>query len=97
MKTIFISFNQSYYEQVVALLDRYGCRGFTSWDQVQGRGSRDGEPHYGTHAWPTLNAAILTVVDDHRVKPLLKDLQTLDQKTPLQGLRAFVWGVEQSM
>lgn len=97
MKAVFISFNQSYYEQVVAILDRNHCRGFTSWEQVQGRGSAGGEPHYGSHAWPTLNSAMLVVTEAERAEKLLANLHALDKKTEAQGLRAFVWNVEQSI
>lgn len=97
MKAVFISFNQSYYEQVVAILDRNHCRGFTSWEQVQGRGSEGGEPHYGSHAWPTLNSAMLVVTEETRVEKLLANLHALDQKTEAQGLRAFVWNIEQAI
>lgn len=97
MKAVFISFNQSYYEQVLAILDRHRCRGFTFWEQVQGRGSRDGEPHYGSHAWPTLNSAMLVMTEDERVEKLLATLHALDEKTEAQGLRAFVWNVEQTI
>ena len=58
MKAIFISFNQAYYEAIVSIMDRNNIRGFTYWEEVQGRGSKNGEPHYGSHAWPTLNSAI---------------------------------------
>ena len=61
MKAIFISFNQAYYETIVNIMDRNNLKGFTYWDVVQGRGSKTGEPHYGNHAWPTLNSAILTM------------------------------------
>lgn len=97
MKAVFISFNQSYYEQVLAILDRNHCRGFTFWEEVQGRGSKEGEPHYGSHAWPTLNSAMLTMVEAKRVEKLLKTLQALDEKTPGQGLRAFVWNIEDTI
>lgn len=97
MKAVFISFNQSYYEQVVAILDRNHCRGFTFWEEVQGRGSERGEPHYGSHAWPTLNSAMLVMTEDERVGKLLDTLHALDAKTEGQGLRAFVWNVEQSI
>lgn len=97
MKAVFISFNQSYYEQVVAILDRNHCRGFTSWEQVLGRGSEGGEPHYGSHAWPTLNSAMLVVTEEGRVEKLLANLHALDQKTEAQGLRAFVWNIEQAI
>lgn len=97
MKAVFISFNQSYYEQVVAILDRNHCRGFTFWEEVQGRGSAEGEPHYGSHAWPTLNSAMLVMAEEERVEKLLSNLHALDQRTQAQGLRAFVWSVEQSI
>ena len=50
MKAIFISFNQAYYEMILSIMDRNNIRGFTYWEEVQGRGSKNGEPHYGSHA-----------------------------------------------
>jgi hypothetical protein len=64
------------------------------WETIQGRGSVKGEPHYGDHAWPTLNSAILTVVPDEKVDDLLRKLHELDIGTERQGLHAFVWNVE---
>lgn len=95
MKSIMITFDQTYNERIVELLDRMNCRGFTRWEQVQGRGSKKGEPHYGSHAWPSMCSAIMTVVDDHKVQPLLDKLHEMDQETEMLGLRAFVWNVEQ--
>lgn len=95
MKSIMITFDQAYNERIVELLDRMNCRGFTRWEQVQGRGSKKGEPHYGSHAWPSMCSAIMTVVDDHKVQPLLDKLHEMDQETEMLGLRAFVWNVEQ--
>lgn len=97
MKSVFISFDQAYYEQVLHILNYNHLRGFTRWDNVQGRGSQTGEPHYGTHAWPSLNSAILTVVPDEKVKPLLEDLKALDATSELMGLRAFVWNIEEAI
>ena len=42
-------------------------------------------------------SAILTVVDDSRVDPLLSALREMDEATPKLGLRAFVWGIERSI
>ncbi|MBU3852263.1 MAG: hypothetical protein H9789_00265 [Candidatus Paraprevotella stercoravium] len=97
MKSIMITFDQAYNERIVELLDRLNCRGFTRWEQVQGRGTKKGEPHYGSHAWPSMCSAIMTVVDDHKVQPLLDKLHEMDQETEMLGLRAFVWNVEQSI
>lgn len=92
-----ITFDQAYNERIVELLDRMNCRGFTRWEQVQGRGTKKGEPHYGSHAWPSMCSAIMTVVDDHKVRPLLDKLHEMDQETEMLGLRAFVWNVEESI
>ncbi|MDE5929772.1 MAG: hypothetical protein K2H03_04765 [Muribaculaceae bacterium] len=97
MKAVFISFDQAHYERIIDILDRLNCRGFTAWPQVTGRGSRDGEPHYGSHAWPSLAQAIMTMVDDSRVEALLARLRALDAERPRLGLRAFVLPVEQSI
>jgi nitrogen regulatory protein PII len=98
MKAVFISFNQAYFEKIMALLDRQNIRGYTSWNgSVRGRGSKNGEPHYGSHAWPTMNTAILTIVDDQKVDHLLDTLHQLDMETEAQGLRAFVWNVEKTI
>lgn len=39
MKSVFITFDQAFYERILALLDRQNCRGFSYWQQLQGRGS----------------------------------------------------------
>ncbi|MBO7596871.1 MAG: hypothetical protein J6T70_07485 [Bacteroidales bacterium] len=95
MKAVFISFYQAFYNDMLDILDKLEIRGFTYWPEVQGRGSVDGEPHYGTHAWPTLNAAILTFVADDKVKPLMEAVHQLDETAPRQGLRAFILQAEE--
>ncbi len=95
MKAIMITFNQAYYETILGLMDRNNIRGFTYWENVQGRGSKTGEPHYGSHAWPTMNSAIYTVVEDEKVSRFMDVLQKLDKQTEALGLRAFVMNVEQ--
>ncbi|MCD8176107.1 MAG: hypothetical protein LUE98_01215 [Tannerellaceae bacterium] len=97
MKAIFVSFNQAYYEMILTLMDRNNIRGFTFWEQVQGRGSKTGEPHYGSHAWPTLNSAMITMVEDKQVDHFLDLLNKLDKQTEALGLRAFVWDIEKSI
>ncbi|MDR3142298.1 MAG: hypothetical protein LBU37_11330 [Tannerellaceae bacterium] len=97
MKAVFISFNQAYYEMILAIMDRNNIRGFTYWEQVQGRGSKNGEPHYGSHAWPTLNSSVLTIIESRQVDNFLDLLKKLDEQTEALGLRAFVWNVEQTV
>ena len=93
MKSVLITFDQAYYERIMALLDRLGCRGFTYLEKVQGRGSKTGDPHFGSHAWPSMCSAILTVVEDNKVDSLLDTLHKMDLQTEQLGLRAFVWTI----
>ena len=97
MKSIFIAFDQAHYERIVDMLERTNCRGYTAWEQVTGRGSVDGEPHYGSHAWPSMAGAIITVVEDHRVPIVLATLKAFNEERPKLGLRAFVWNVEEQI
>ena len=97
MKSIFIAYDQAHHEHIIEALDKSGCRGFTSFGTVQGRGSVKGEPHYGSHAWPSLASAIITIVEDSNVEQVLARLRALDEEKPRLGLRAFVWTVEQTL
>lgn len=96
MKAIFISYNQAFNEEIVEVLEQFHQRGYTRWEDIQGKGGFNGEPHMGSHAWPVMNHAILTVVKDERVAPILEELRRRDEAAPDLGLRAFVWNVEES-
>ncbi len=95
MKSVFITFDQAFlrtYSGVVGPSE-------LSWIQLLAavagaRLCKKGEPHYGSHAWPSMCSAIMTVVDDTKVEPLLDALHKMDKETEQLGLRAFVWNIE---
>lgn len=89
-----IVFNQANTERVEFLLDELGVRGFTFIEEVQGRGTVNGDPRRGTHAWPELNSAMLCIVDEQKVTPLLEAVRKLDLRNKEVGVKAFVWAVE---
>ena len=97
MKSVMIVFNQANTERVEYMLDTLGVRGFTFWENVQGRGHTQGDPHRGTHAWPELNNAIITVVEDDKVEGILEAVRKLDLRNTELGIRAFVWNIEQAV
>ena len=96
MKSVFITFDISHKEAVIDILTHNNCRGFSFFDQMQGRGSVSGEPHYGTHAWPSMCGSIITIVEDKSVDNILAAIKELDEESPQLGLRAFVWSIEKS-
>ena len=97
MKAIFISYNQAYNQEIVQLLEGLGQRGYTVWTEVGGRGSVDGEPHLGSHAWPAQNHAILTAVEDSLAPKIMDALREKDASNQALGLRAYVLPVEDAI
>jgi nitrogen regulatory protein PII len=94
MKALFITYGQSLTQSVENILDKLNIRGFTRWTETQGRGSETGEPHYGSHAWPSKNGSMLIVVKDHEAEQLLEILRRLNTQAEEQGLSAFMWNIE---
>lgn len=97
MKSVMIVFNQANTGRVEYMLDVLGIRGFTFFEQVQGRGTNGGEPRRGTHAWPEMNSCVITVVENEKVEPLLEAVKKLDLRNEEVGVRAFVWNIEASV
>lgn len=97
MKAVFMACNQSMYDAVMDIMNDMELRGFTGWEELIGRGSKDGEPHLGNHAWPTMNSALISVMEDDKATEFLKRLKQLDVDNDKQGLRAFAWSVTDSI
>jgi len=95
MKSVMIVFNQAFTSRVEFMLDELSIRGFTFFEEVQGRGSNTGEPHRGTHTWPEMNSTVITVIEDYQVAELLQTVKKLDSRNKEVGIRAFVWNIEQ--
>ena len=97
MKAVFVAYNQAYNQEIVELLEHLGQRGYTVWEEIGGRGSVDGEPHLGSHAWPTQNHALLSVMDNAIAAEFMKALRETDTANPDLGLRAYVLPVEDAL
>lgn len=94
MKLVLLVFNQALEDEVLNIFERLNIRGYTKVNDVHGRGSDKGEPHFGTHVWPKLNTMILTVIQDEKVEKLLNEVKILDRRFEDEGLHAFVLNVE---
>lgn len=97
MKSVMIFYAQSLTVEVLNVLNSLSIRGYSKWEDVFGRGSYDGEPHLGSHAWPSKNSSIMAVVEESKVKPLFDRLRELDNRTSMQGLRAYSWNIEEEL
>ncbi|MCX7955313.1 MAG: hypothetical protein N3A01_09040 [Bacteroidales bacterium] len=92
MKAVLIIFNKVIIDQVLNILEINDIHAYTIWDTVKGKGLK-GDPHMGTHTWPELNSAILTVINKEKVDTLLKMIETLDKEKPKIGIKAYVFDV----
>jgi nitrogen regulatory protein PII len=97
MKAIMIIYNQALTEKVEYMLDALKIRGFTQWTDMKGRGTKDGNPHMGTHTWPEINSSILTIVEDEIVDTVLQKVKNIDYINNEVGIRAFVWDITKTM
>ena len=97
MKALFVAYNQAYNQEIVNLLEEMGQRGYTVWEETGGRGTLDGDPHLGNHAWPTQNHALFSVMEDSLAKEVLERLREVDKSNPLLGLKAYILPVEDAL
>ena len=97
MKAVMIVFNQTNTERVEYMLEKLEIRGYTWWQDVMGRGSETGEPRMGTHTWPEMNSAAITIIPDEKVGVLLEAVKKLDDINKEVGVRAFVWNIEKTV
>lgn len=97
MKAVFIIFNQANTERIEYMFDKLEIRGYTWFGDVKGRGSIDGEPRMGSHTWPEMNDAVITIVPDDKVEILLEKIRKLDAVNYEVGVKAFVWDIVQTM
>ena len=93
MKAIMIIYNQAHTEKIEYMLDKLGIKGYSLWENVQGRGTSTGVPHLGTHAWPEINKSVLTIVEDNLVDTVLDKVRKVDAINEEVGIRAFVWDI----
>ena len=93
MKAIMIVYNQAHTERVEYLMEKLGIKGYTLWENVQGRGTSTGVPHLATHAWPEINKSLLMVIEDEIVDTVLDIVKKIDSINEDVGIRAFVWDV----
>jgi len=93
MKAIMIVYNQAHTERVEYLMEKIGIKGYSLWENVQGRGTSTGVPHLATHAWPEINKSLLMVIEDDIVDAVLDVVKKIDSINEDVGIRAFVWDV----
>ncbi len=97
MKAVMIIYNVAHTEKLEFALEKLEIRGYTQWDNVKGQGTLTGVPHLGTHTWPEINGAVLAVVSDSQVFPLLEAVKRINKVNEEVGIRAFTWEIQETV
>jgi nitrogen regulatory protein PII len=94
MKLLMICYNEAIDDKVIELLDDMNVQGYTKWTKVLGKGQTSG-PHMLSHIWPKANNALLTVLPEEQAREVLARIRELKTIVAKEGLKAFMWPVDQ--
>ena len=94
MKMLMIVFNEAIGEEVMETLRNCRLKNYTRIDKVAGMGASSGA-HMGNDIWPGLNNILLLAVRDQDAAQLLKCVGALRGSLGREGIKAFVWNLEE--
>jgi nitrogen regulatory protein PII len=93
MKAVLIVHNAAINEEVNEALDALGLKCYTKFTNTIGKGQIS-EPHLNTDVWPGINYGTFVVIDDAKAEQLMQDIRRLREKLASEGLKAFMWQID---
>ena len=94
MKMVMISYNSAINSDVMEALEKCSIENYTKWDRVQGKGKISGS-HFDTDIWPAVNSVLAVALEDDKQDKLIERIKSLRQKFGKEGIKAFVWNLEE--
>ncbi len=94
MKLILISYNVAIDEEVMKALKEVEVSGYTKLPRVLGEGKTSG-PHLDSHIWPGTNTLLVIAVEDNKKDQIFTQVKKLRQRLGKEGIKAFVWPLEE--
>jgi len=93
MKAVLVIHNAAIDEEVNEALVSIGIECYTKFPNILGKGELS-EPHLNTDVWPAINCGTLAVTDQAKAKELMDKVRQMRSKLGTEGLKAFVWEIE---
>jgi nitrogen regulatory protein PII len=94
MKAVLIIHNVAIDEEVNEVLTSAGIECYTKFPNILGKGELS-EPHLNTEVWPAINCGTLVVIDQDKAKQLMDNIRQMRTKLGKEGLKAFMWEIEE--
>jgi hypothetical protein len=93
MKAVLIVHNAAIDEEVNEALASVGIECYTKFPNTLGKGELS-EPHLNTDVWPAINCGTLVVTDQTKAKELMDNVRQMRKKLGKEGLKAFMWEID---
>jgi len=93
MKAVLIIHNAAIDEEVNEALAAIGIEHYTKFPNTLGKGELS-EPHLNTEVWPAINCGTLVVTDQAKAKQLMDKVRQMRKELGKEGLKAFIWEIE---
>ncbi len=94
MKAVLIVHNMAIDEEVNESLAAADIDSFTKFPDILGKGQLS-QPHLNSDVWPETNCATLAITDPDKAAKLMKIISEMRTKLGEEGVKAFLWSIEQ--
>ena len=95
MKAVLIVHNMAIDEEVNEALVSANVDSFTKFPNTLGKGKLS-EPHLNSEVWPETNCCTLVITGPEKAANLMKIISEMRTKLGTEGIKAFLWSIEQT-
>ncbi len=93
MKMVMIAYNEAIEMEVMETLERCALKNYTKVAGAFGKGTSSGT-HHGNDIWPGKNNVLYVACDEKDARALLTCIAALRKTVSREGLKAFLWPLE---
>jgi nitrogen regulatory protein PII len=94
MKMVMIAYNEAVDDEVMEVLGRCAMKNYTKVTGAFGKGDASGT-HHGDDIWPGLNNILYVACDDKQSRQMVGCVKELRKKLGAEGVKAFVFPLEE--
>ena len=94
MKMVMIAYNEAIDDEVMEDLKNCSIENYTKINGAFGKGNASGT-HLGDDIWPGRNNILYVACLEAQAKQLLSCIKELRKKLGSEGLKGFVWNLEE--
>lgn len=94
MRMVMVTYNEAIDMEIMEALEKSGLKNYTKIEGTFGKGAGSGT-HLGTDIWPGKNNILYVACEESQKDSLLSCIAELRKKLGKEGVKAFVWSLEE--